>query len=288
MADNFELLKKLRLETGAGISSCQKALKETNKNYNEAVMLLRKRGAAKAMSKTDRIVSDGLCGIGINQDCVVVVKLCCETDFVARNEKFQNLLSDITNVALKIKESSIDELLQQSINGKSIKDLITECISTIGENIVLQNVKKITINSDERVSYYIHNKVKNYNLGRIISLTVSKGCSNTESSSLLLNQINMHIAAMSPIALDSNSVPTDVIAKEKSIYEEQVSKLNKPKEIEEKMIAGKLKKFYEENVLLDQIFVIDNKTPIANVIANFNKENSENLELVSFFRISIQ
>ena len=286
MADSVELLKRLRLETGAGVCSCQKALKETNNNYDEAVALLRKQGAAKATSKADRVASDGLCGIEINQECVAIVKLCCETDFVARNEKFQSLLSNITKAALEIKESSVDELLQQSVNGQSVKDLITDCISTIGENIVLKDVKKITINSDERVSYYIHNKVQNCNLGRIISLTVSKGC-NTESSSTLLNQINMHIAAMSPIALDSSSVPADVIEREKSIYEEQVLQLNKPKEISEKMIAGKLKKFYEENVLLNQIFVIDNKTPIANVIANFNKENGENLELVSFFRISI-
>ncbi len=285
---NLELLKKLREETGVGFSSCKKALEETNDDYDKAIDLLRKQGEIKAMSKSDRATTEGLCGIFKDNTGVSCVKLSCETDFVARNEKFQKLASSIAEIALKTKSSSVEELLDQKNNdGRSVKEMITENIAAIGENIVLSDVKVYTLNPGENVSYYVHNCVDgNSDLGKIISFTISKG-ENNDKTALLLKQINMHIVAMSPMALNENDIPSDVIAKEKAIYEEQVLKLNKPAEIAAKMVEGKIKKFYEENVLLKQIFVIDNKNPIASVIANFNKENNTNIEIVSYTRIAV-
>lgn len=284
---NLDLVKQLRNETGAGILACQKALKETNDNYEEAVDLLRKQGAAKAVSKADRVASEGLCCICKNDKGIAVVKLNCETDFVAKNEKFQNLISTITKIALDTQSASVDALLNQSIDGKTVRDLITHGIATIGENIVIGDVKLHIFNDGENATYYVHNKIDNNdNIGRIVSFTISKG-GNNDAGSLLLKQINMHIAAMSPIALSEDKIPAEIIAREKAIYEEQVAQLNKPDDISAKMVEGKLRKFYEESVLLKQMFVLDNKNSVANVITNFNKENGENLELIAFERVAI-
>ena len=284
---DLNLLKKIREDTGVSFSMCKKALEETNNNYDEAVKFLRKEGQAKAISRSDRAVSEGLCCILKDKTAVSCIKVGCETDFVSRNENFQKLVSLIAETALKTKSKSVDELLQQKVSDKTIKEIIIENISSIGENIVLSDVKTYELNPEENVHYYVHNSISgNRNIGRIVSFTISKG-SDSENASLLLNQINMHIAAMSPIALDEKSIPDSVVNNEKSIYEEQVSKLNKPKEIEAKMIEGKLKKFYEENVLLKQTFVIDNKSTVEEAILAFNKTNNSNIKLLSFTRFSI-
>ena len=284
---DLELVKKLRAETGAGVLACQKAVKEANGDYEVAVDLLRKQGAAKAVSKSDRVASEGLCCIANGASGVAIVKLSCETDFVAKNEKFLDLITLITETALKTKSQTVDDLLQQSVNGKTVKELIIDAIASIGENIVLSEVKNHTLKGDEKAIYYVHNKVSgNDNIGRIVSLTISSGCDD-DSDSLLLKQINMHIAAMSPIALSEDKIPSDIIAREKSIYEEQVAQLNKPADIAAKMVEGKLRKFFEESVLLKQMFVLDNKNSVANVIANFNKENGKKLELIDFERVAI-
>ena len=154
---DLELLKKLREETGVGFSACKKALEETNNNYNDAVDLLRKQGQAKAISKSDRVTSEGLCGIFKNEVGVSCVKVNCETDFVARNEKFQKLVSFIAEIALKTKSNSVENLLNQNVENKSIKEIITENIASIGENIVLSDVNKtivLDIDNGKLVSSY--------------------------------------------------------------------------------------------------------------------------------------
>ena len=284
---NLDLVKKLREETGAGILACQKALKETNDNYDNAVDLLRKQGATKALSKADRVASEGLCGVSIDKSGFAIVKLNCETDFVAKNEKFQKLLTTITEIALKTKSANIEDLISQNVDNRQVKDLITDGIATIGENIVIGDVKTYSFKEGESAVCYIHNKADGCeNLGRIVALSIASG-NNDEKSATLLKQIDMHIAAMSPIAISEDKIPADVILREKTIYEEQVAQLNKPTEIATKMVEGKLRKFYEENVLLKQMFVLDNKNSVKNVIDTFNKENNANLKLLSFERIAI-
>ena len=287
---NLDLIKKLREESGAGILACQNALKEANNDYDKAYDILRKQGASKAMSKLDRAAAEGLCCIAENEGGFSIVKLNCETDFVAKNEKFQNLATKIANIALSNNISNVEKLLQQSDSGKSVKDLITENIASIGENIVLSEVKTHKLNKDEIVSYYVHNKIEGSDkLGMIVSAIIASGCNNdNEQAMQLLKQINMHITAMSPIALSEGQVDAEVINREKAIYEEQVSKLNKPANIAEKMIEGKVHKFFEEKVLLRQMFVLDNKNNVENVLANFNKSNNTKLKIISFDRVSIK
>ena len=288
MSIDIELVKKLREESGAGLGACQKALKEADNDYDKAYDILRKQGASKALSKSDRIASEGLCCIQYDETGYAVVKLNCETDFVAKNENFQNLILEITKVALRDKTISIEKLLESKSDDKTIKDLITENITKIGENLVIGSVDVYEKKDDENISYYVHNCVEGKKeIGRIVSIIVSRGEDNEESATLL-KQINMHITAMSPIALSEDKIPSDVIERERAIYKEQVDKLNKPADIANKMIEGKMRKFYEESVLLKQIFVLDNKNNVANVIKNFNKEKNNNIEIVNFKRISIK
>ena len=283
----MELVKKLREASGAGILACQKALKECNDDYEKAFDLLRKQGAAKASSKADRETSEGLCCIEQNNDGYAIVKLSCETDFVAKNEKFQNLLTKITQTALSNKAEDVETLANASVDGKSVKDLITEGIASIGENIVLSNVVYRELSNGKSAVYYVHNKADNQEkMGRIVTATIAEGADKDEAKTLLKN-IDMHITAMSPLGLNEESVDAEVVSREKAIYEEQVSKLNKPAEIAQKMVEGKLRKFYEESVLLKQAFVMDNKSSVADVIAKFNKDNGCQLKLLSFNRVAI-
>lgn len=288
MASEMELVKKLRDELGAGFMACKKALTEANGDYDKAYDILRKQGASKALSKADRVANEGLCGYLMNDTGIVVVKLNCETDFVAKNEKFQALLETILGIALKNKSSSVDELLSTSDNGKNVKEIITEGVASIGENIVLSDVVYNSIGDDKSASVYVHNKAEGKdNMGRIITITFASGVNDNDNAKLLLKQIDMHITAMSPIALEEGSIDSSVIEREKAIYEEQVAKLNKPADIAKKMVEGKLRKFYEESVLLKQTFVMDNKSSVADVVAKFNKDNNASLELLSFNRVAI-
>ena len=284
----LELVKKLREATGVGILACQKALKETGDDYEAAIDLLRKQGIAKASSKADRETGEGLCCIATSDNGVAVVKLNCETDFVAKTEKFQSLLQKITNVALSTKSGSVEELSSQSVDGVLFGDLIKENIATIGENIILGDVKFHSLDNDKVVDYYVHNQVEGNNkMGMIVSLIVSKGCK-TDEAKMLLKQVNMHIAAMSPFALTEDRMDKNILEREKAIYEEQVAQLNKPADISAKMVEGKIRKFFEEKVLLKQMFVLDNKKTVANVISDFNKSNNCELEILDFERVSIK
>lgn len=287
MAGNLELVKKLREELGAGFLACQKALAEANNDYDKAYEILRAQGASKALSKSDRATSEGLVGVKMNESGIAIVKLNCETDFVAKNEKFQELLDILLFEALDNQTTTIEELLTCNHNEKNLKDIITEGIATIGENIVVGNVIYRDIANGQTASYYVHNKAEGKdNMGRIVSANIANDVINDEAK-LLVKQINMHIAAMSPIALDESSVSQDILEREKAIYQEQVSALNKPAEIAQKMVEGKLRKFYEESVLLNQMFILDNKNSVSNVIKEFNKKNNCELKLISFNRIAI-
>ena len=288
MAGNLELIKKLREASGAGISACQKALKECGDDYDKAFDFLRKQGISKASSKADRATSEGLCCVATNANGIAVVKLSCETDFVAKNEKFQALVNNLTQAALNGKISSVDGLLSADVNGQKGKDAIAEGIASIGENIVLSQVVYHDLASGQSAHFYVHNKVEGKdNMGTIVSAIVAAGC-DSDDAKLLVKQVNMHIAAMSPLALSEESISADVIAREKAIYEEQVAQLNKPAEIAAKMVDGKLRKFFEESVLTKQAFILDNKSTVGEVLAKFNKDNGANLKIVSFDRVSIK
>ncbi len=278
---DLTLVKQLREMSGAGMMACKKALEECGDDIEKAFDFLRKSGALKAVSKADRATKEGFCCVVNNGNKVVIVKMNCETDFVAKNDKFTNLLEQSAKVALDEDIKSVEELSNR------LKDNILEQIAVLGENITIGDVKVFELGNGESFSYYVHNKADGKdNIGKIVSLIIAKD-NNNEASANLLKQINMHITAMSPVSLKEEDVGKDVIERELAVYREQVAQLNKPEDIAKKMVDGKLRKFFEENILLNQVFVIDNKTKIKDVIANFNKANGVNLEILSFCRMSV-
>ena len=278
---DLNLVKQLREMSGAGMMACKKALEECGNDLEKAFDFLRKSGALKAVSKSDRITKEGFCCIANNGNKVAIVKMNCETDFVAKNDKFISLLEQATQTTIEKTIKTAEELTAE------LKNTILEQIAVLGENITIGDVKLLEINSDESVSFYVHNKADNKdNIGKIVSLIVAKGNTN-DASATLLKQINMHITAMSPVSLKEEDVSKEIIDRELAVYQEQVAQLNKPADIAKKMVDGKLRKFFEENTLLNQVFVIDNKTKIKDVLANFNKDNGTNLNILSFYRISV-
>ena len=278
---DLNLVKQLREMSGAGMMACKKALEECNNDIEKAFDFLRKSGALKAVSKADRITKEGFCCVASSGNKVAIVKMNCETDFVAKNDKFISLLEQATQTAINKTLKTADDLSAE------LKNTILEQIASLGENITIGDVKLIELNADETFSFYVHNKADSKdNIGKIVSLIVAKG-NNNDASNNLLKQINMHITAMSPVSLREEDVSKDIVDRELAVYQEQVAQLNKPADIAKKMVDGKLRKFFEENTLLNQVFVIDNKTKIKDVLANFNKENGTNLDILSFYRISV-
>ena len=287
MASDFETVKKLREATGAGIMACQKAVQEANGDYEKAFDILRKKGIAKAGSKADRDAKDGLCGYLLSGKEIAILKVACETDFVARTEKFQNLVETLLKAVIDIKTNDIEALLNANYNGQVIKDFLAENIGIIGENIVIKSAVYVSLKDSENATFYVHNKAEGKdNIGRIVVCTIAD-CDNAEQASGLLKNINLHIASTAPVALNESSISQDVFEREKEIYKEQIDKLNKPADIANKMLDGKIRKFYEDNVLLKQAYVFDNNIKIEDMIKQYNKENSCELKLVEFYRLAI-
>ena len=204
-----------------------------------------------------------------------------ETDFVAKNNEFLNFCSKISEYSTKA--NNLDDLNNLSIDGVTVKDLIVSLVSKIGENIKLRRFKKI-LKDNSNLSFYIHNKANN-NTGKIISAIKYK--SKVDESSQLASSICMHIAAMSPMALNENKLDADFINNEKKIIEEQIDKNGKKPEILEKIIKGKLTKVISENTLMNQKWVIDQELTVNQAISNFNKDKSDNFEVLDFHRLKV-
>tara|TARA_X000000950_G_scaffold263200_1_gene335213 strand:- start:36 stop:938 length:903 start_codon:yes stop_codon:yes gene_type:complete len=277
----LEKVKELRDVTGAGMQDCKNALKENDNNIERSIEYLRKKGVLKAAKKSTRDAAEGLIILGENQDCLTLTEINSETDFVAKNNEFLNFCSKISEYSTKAK--NLDDLNNMLIDGVTIKDLLVSLVSKIGENIKLRRFKKI-LKEDSNLSFYIHNKADN-NTGKIISAIKYK--SKINESSQLANSICMHIAAMSPMALNENKLDADFINKEKKIIEEQIEKNGKKPEILEKIIKGKLTKVISENTLMNQKWVIDQELTVNRAIENFNKDKSDNFEILDFYRLKV-
>ncbi len=276
----LEKVKELRDVTGAGMQDCKNALKENNNDIEKSVEYLRKKGVLKAAKKSSRDAADGLIILGEDKNSIVLTEINSETDFVAKNNEFLDFCSKISRHSSKA--DSLDSLNNLVIDGMSIKESIVSLISKIGENIKLRRFKKI-LKDKSKLAYYIHNKASN-NSGKIIS--VIKYNSNNNSEQLAVN-VCMHIAAMSPMALNKDNLESDFIKKEKLIIEEQVDKNGKKPEIIEKIIQGKLSKVISENTLLNQKWVIDQELTVNKAIENFNKDNSDNFVILDFCKYKV-
>jgi elongation factor Ts len=279
------LVKDLREKTGAGMMDCKNALVETGADLEAAVDWLRKKGHAAAAKKAGRATAEGMVGLIVDGNTGSAVELNSETDFVARNEKFQVLLSNILKASLSSKDLSSLEDEKYAGGDRKVKDIVAEHVGIVGENLTLKRCEKISVESGVVVSY-VHNEIMP-NAGKIAVLIAIESDLDKEILAGFGKQVAMHIAAAKPESLDRDGVSSASVEKEKEIFTEQAKASGKPESIIEKMVVGRIQKFYQEVVLLEQVFVMDNKTKISDLVDNFAKEQGKDVKIKGFIRYEL-
>ncbi len=279
MSNDIAILKQLREISGAGMGDCKKALTETGNNIEEAMVWLRKKGMASAAKKADRVASEGLVGINIQGNQAVILELNSETDFVAKNESFRGLIKEI--LSLTLSANSLEEALLTKIGEVSIEEKVAESSGIIGEKLALRRFKKVSVKNGV-IASYIHTSEMPNTGKTCVLLGVESDCSNTDALNELGKKLCMQAAAMRPRYLHSSEVETSVLEKEKEISREQLAAQKKPEAVIEKILEGKIAKFYEDNVLLNQIFVMDNKKTIGDVVKETEKTLGTTISFTGF------
>ena len=277
-----ENIKLLREKTGAGMMDCKAALTEMSGDLEKAEEWLRKKGINTAQKKSGRAATEGLVSVAINETGGVIVEINSETDFVARNEEFQNLLEGLLSIA--IDNDEIAELPYKD-TGRSVTEEINEKIATIGENIQLRRIGHLKIDQGHIFSY-THNSVRD-SLGKIGVLISIKTNLDEAQISDIGKGLCMHIAASNPIALSSDLIPSDLVEKEKQIAIEQAKESGKPEAIIEKMVEGRIKKYSEENSLMSQVYVLDGENKVSSFIENKAKELGADIAINDFIRMQL-
>lgn len=286
MAITAAAVKELRERTGAGMMDCKKALAETNGDIEAAVDFLRAKGLAAAQKKSSRTAAEGLVGVAVDGTKGVAVEVNSETDFVAKNEQFQDFVRTVTGIALTGQTADIEALSAADYpSGGTVADKLTNNIATIGENQSLRRLQHVSVDQGTVVSY-VHNAAAD-NLGKIGVLVALQGDASADAMQALGKQLAMHIAAAFPLALNADGLDQDVLERERAVARDKAAESGKPAEIVEKMVEGSIKKFAKENALLSQLFVMDNKTPIADVVANAAKDAGGTIELVDYVRFQL-
>lgn len=264
---------------------CKKALAENNGDIEAAADWLRAKGLAAAAKKSSRTAAEGLVGVAVAGTKGVAVEVNSQTDFVAKNEIFQGFVRDVTALALEQGIDDIDALKAAKLPQGSVEEVLTNNISTIGENQVLRRAKKVEV-TNGAVIPYVHNAAAP-GLGKIGVLVALESDAGVDVLEPLGKQIAMHIAAAFPLALDESGTDQDVLERERAIGREKAAESGKPAEIIEKMVEGAVKKFAKENALLSQLFVMDGKTPVADVIAKAGKDAGSSITLKDYVRFQL-
>jgi elongation factor Ts len=278
-------VKELRERTGAGMMDCKKALAETNGEMEAAIDWLRAKGLAAAAKKAGRTAAEGLVGVAVEGTRGAVVEVNSETDFVAKNEIFQDFVRNVAKLALE-HGTDVEALGATAYpGGGTVQEKLTDNIAKIGENQSLRRAAVIEV-SEGAVVPYVHNQVAP-GLGKIGVLVALESAAPAETLTALGKQIAMHVAAAHPLALSAQDLPTDLIERERAIAIEKAKESGKPANIVEKMVEGGLAKFRKENSLLSQLFVMDNKTPVADVVAATAKDAGTGIQLVGFVRFQL-
>ena len=261
------MVKELRETTGAGMMDAKNALVENNGDMEASVDWLRAKGLAKAAKKAGRAAAEGLVSVATNDEGTygVAVEINAETDFVSRNEGFQKLVDSVTAKA-KMGWDSVEALADADLDGKSVRDTITEAVGKIGENMTLRRFESVKV-SEGYVASYVHNVIAEGKgkIGVLVGLESSKPRAELEE---LGRKIAMHVAAANPLFLNIDSVDSDVLDRERAVLIEQAKGQGKPADIAEKMVEGRIRKYYEENVLTEQTFVMDGETKISKLLGN--------------------
>lgn len=268
-------VNKLRQQTGAGMMDCKKALAETNGNFEEAIVYLRKKGQKVSALRSDKEAKEGVIIAQTSADNKrgVIVYLSCETDFVAKNTDFVLVTASVADAALKNNAADAEQVLNLSLNGVTVNDVINEQVAKIGEKIELKRFEKMEA---EYVQAYIHAGNK---IGVLVGLNKPK----TSANEPLAKDVAMQVAAMSPLAVDKDGISQTVIDKEIEIAKEQIRAEGKPENMLEKIAQGKLQKFFKENTLVNQQFVKDNSKTVEQAV----KEIDKDLKVLAFKRVQL-
>ena len=278
-------VKELRERTGAGMMDCKKALAENNGEMEASIDWLRAKGLAAASKKAGRTAAEGLVGVAVEGTRGAVVEVNSETDFVAKNELFQDFVRNVAKLALE-HGTDVEALgAAQYPGGGTVQDKLTDNIAKIGENQSLRRAAVIEVGEGAVVSY-VHNQVAP-GLGKIGVLVALESAAPADTLQTLGKQIAMHVAAAHPLALNAEELPADLIERERSIAMEKAKESGKPENIVEKMVEGGLAKFRKESALLTQLFVMDNKTPVAEVVASAAKDAGTGIALKGFVRFQL-
>ncbi len=279
-------VKALREKTGAGMMDAKKALESTNGDIEAAIDALRAKGLATAQKKSSRTAAEGLVGVAVEGTEGVAVEVNSETDFVAKNEQFQDFVRKTTQVALGMDSDDVEALKAASYpDGGTVSDKLTDNVATIGENQQVRRMKSVAV-SNGVVVPYMHN-AQAPNLGKIGVLVALESEAGADVLEPLGKQLAMHIAAAFPLALTAEGLDPEVIERERKIAAEKAAESGKPENVQEKMVDGAVKKYAKENALLSQLFVMDNKTPIADVVAAAGKEAGKEITLVDYVRFQL-
>ena len=278
-------VKELRERTGAGMMDCKKALAENQGEMEASIDWLRAKGLAAAAKKAGRTAAEGLVGVTVESKRGAVVEVNSETDFVAKNEVFQDFVRNVARLALQ-NGTDVEALgAAQYPDGGTVQERLTDNIAKIGENQSLRRAAVLEVSEGAIVSY-VHNAVVP-GLGKIGVLVALESAAPAETLQALGKQVAMHVAAAHPLALNAEELPDALVERERSIAMEKAKESGKPQNIIEKMVEGGLAKFRKENALTSQLFVMDGKTPVAEVIASAAKEAGTGIALIGFVRFQL-
>ncbi len=285
MADiTASMVKELREKTGAGMMDAKKALVENNGDIDASVDWLRTKGLAKAEKKSGRTAAEGLIAIATEGTKGAVVEVNAETDFVARNEQFQNFVKKVADIALQV--DSVEALAAAEFaNGKNVQESLTDLIAVIGENMSLRRMAALEVPEGAVVSY-VHGALAD-NLGKIGVLVALESSASPDALQAVGKQLAMHIAAANPSALDRDSLDPAALERERNVLKEQAVASGKPADIAEKMVEGRMRKYYEEVCFLEQVSVIDGETKIADVVAAAAKDAGADIKVTGYARIQL-
>jgi elongation factor Ts len=283
------LVKELRDKTGVGMMDCKKALQETAGDIEQATDWLRAKGLSKAAKKADRVAAEGLVALALRDEgegmIGAAIELNAETDFVARNDLFQKAARDVANAALDV-EGDAHALIHAAMpNGQSVSEMITQLIATIGENMLVRRTARFAV-PEGAVAAYVHNAVAP-DLGRIGVLVALASTGPKDRVTDVGRKVAMHIAATQPMALDIDELDPAAVEREKAIFVEQAQSSGKPPAVIEKMVEGRLRKFYQEVVLLKQSFVMDPDVSVEDYVAKSAKDLGAPIKLVGFVRLAL-
>ena len=282
------LVKELREKSGAGMMDCKRALQENDGDVDVAIDWLRTKGLSKAAKKSDRAAAEGLVGAAVRKDGAgmtgVVVELNAETDFVARNELFQNAAKEIAGIALD--HDSVESIAAaRTTGGEAVSDLVTNLIATIGENMNLRRAHRFTV-PEGAIASYVHSAIVP-DLGKIGVLVAVEGKGDQAKLAEMGRKIAMHVAATNPLSLSTDDLDPAAVEREKAIFTEQALASGKPPGVVEKMVEGRIRKFFEEVVLLKQAFVMNPDQTIEQLVAETAKETGSPVSVKGFVRFAL-